>query len=152
VPISQQEPTPWPGVPDGSSSAPLGVEECWRLLGGHASGRLSGRLCFRVDEGMQVLLTPFATRDQHVYFRAAAFGPVARRVLTRPVTLEADDLQTDRPASWSVTVTGVAHAVDDPATLAALWTPVRPVPRELHQDSLWIALTPDDVQGQRFRA
>jgi nitroimidazol reductase NimA-like FMN-containing flavoprotein (pyridoxamine 5'-phosphate oxidase superfamily) len=139
---------PWRGLPDGSSVAPLGADECWRLLGNHTFGRI----CFGVDERVQVVLTAFATRAQHVYFRAAAFGPVARRVLTRPVTLQVDDLQGDQAASWSITVTGVAHPVDDPATLAALWTPVRPAVREHRQDSLWIALTPDDLQGQRFRA
>ena len=48
-------------------------------------------------------------------------------------------------------MTGDVQPVEDAATLASLWTPVRPVQWDAGQSSLWVALTPDDVQGRRVR-
>jgi len=146
--------TPWEAVMPsrGPSERPLfgrlGADECRWLL----SSRSSGRICFSVDDRVQVMLTAYVARTDRIYFRAAAFGRVARRAQTRPVTLQVDDMQSDHQASWSVTVTGTSQRVDDAATLASLWSPVRPVPWEAGQEPLWIALAADDVQGQRLRS
>ncbi|MFB9312774.1 pyridoxamine 5'-phosphate oxidase family protein [Nocardioides plantarum] len=145
--IPRSSPCPWRGLSDGQTLDHLGVEECWRLLGSQSFGRLS----FSVDDRVQVALTPYVARTSRVFLRAAAFGSVARRVVTRPVTLQIDDLSGDHHATWSVTATGTAHHVDDAATLAALWTPVRPAPWGVGQESLWIELLPDEVHGQRIR-
>lgn len=138
---------PWRGLSDGHSLEHLGADECWGLLGRHGFGRV----CFWSDDRVHVAMTPFVARPPRIYFRAVAFGSVARRVLTRPVTLQADDMHHDRQATWAVTATGSAQHVRDASTLASLWTPVRPEPWDVGQGSLWIELTPDDVQGQRLR-
>lgn len=132
----------------GPTLALLEVAESWRLLGGHCVGRI----CFSVDDRIRVLPTTYVTHQDLVYFRAAAFGKLAHQVLARPVTLEVDDQQDGRAATWVVTVTGHARHVEDAATLASLWTPVRPTAWETGQRSLWVALTPDDVQGRRIQA
>ena len=138
---------PLRGLNEGPALEPLGVEECWRLLGTSPTGRI----CFSVDHRVQVLLAAVVVHRDRVHFRASAFGTVARRVLSRPVTLEVDDLQPDQPVTWAVTMTGDVQPVEDAATLASLWTPVRPVQWDAGQSSLWVALTPDDVQGHRVR-
>ena len=138
---------PWRGLSEGQALETLGPKECRSLLESHAFGRL----CFSTDDRVQVALTPYVAREGRIYFRAAAFGTVARRVLTRPVTLHIDDLQGNKQASWSVTAIGAAQHVTDAATLAALWTPIRPAPWGIGQESLWIELTPDAVQGQQLR-
>lgn len=125
----------------------LGADECWRLLG----SRTFGRICLSVEERVHVGLTSYVVQAGRVYFRAAAFGAVARRARSRPVTLEVDDVAGDRLAGWVVTATGLAHHVDDAATLASLWSPVRPVPWESGLEPLWIALAPDVVEGRRLR-
>ena len=73
------------------------------------------------------------------------------RTAGRPVTLEVDDVSGDRQATWSVTVTGDSHPVEDAATLAALWSAVRPQAWESSQEAIWISLSAEDVQGQRVR-
>lgn len=138
---------PWRALNDGQSLEHLGAAECWRLLG----SQRFGRLCFCVDDRVEVVLTPYVARTDRIYFRAATFGPVARRVLTRQVTLQVDDLRGDRQAGWSVTATGTAVHVEDAATLASLWSPVRPAPWGSDQEALWVELAPDDVRGQRLR-
>lgn len=135
------------GLTDGPAFESLTTEECWRLLG----SRSVGRLCFCVDSRVQVVLTAYDSRPQVLYFRAAAFGAVARQVRSRPVTLQLDDQQGNQQADWVVTATGTARLLDDASTLASLWTPVRPAPVAVGQDPLWFALTPDDVRGRRRR-
>jgi nitroimidazol reductase NimA-like FMN-containing flavoprotein (pyridoxamine 5'-phosphate oxidase superfamily) len=139
---------PWRALNDGSAGERPGAAECWRLLGAHSVGRL----CFCVGERVHVVLTAYVVLDEHLYFRAAAFGPLARRVLTRPVTLQVDDLQSDRRATWTVTATGAAQHVDDASTLAALWTPVRPTPQDVGHEPRWISLTPDEIQCRRIHS
>lgn len=125
----------------------LGAAECWQLV----RSRSFGRICFWVDDRVQVVLAAYTVKGERVYFRAAAFGEVARRVRSRAVTLQVDDMTADHQAGWAVTVTGAARLVSDPGTVASLWSPVRPVTWEFGAEPLWISLTPDDVQGQRMR-
>jgi uncharacterized protein len=138
---------PTRGLSDGPAFVRLGADECWQLLASRSFGRIS----FCVDHRVEVVLTAYVIRSDSIFFRAAAFGPVARQAQTRPVTLQIDDMHDDQQATWSVKVTGSAHRVDDAATLASLWTPVRPQSWESGVEPLWIGLTPQDVQGKRGR-
>lgn len=137
---------PTRGLSNGPAFARLGSTESWRLLGSRSFGRVS----FSIDERVHVVQTGYVVVEGTIYFRAAAFGAVARQVESRPVTLQADDMVEDRQAHWSVTFTGRAHRVHDAATLALLWSPLRPHAWETGVDGLWIALVPDDVRGQRL--
>jgi hypothetical protein len=139
---------PWRGLRQSQVLERLGAAECWRVLEAHRFGRL----CFCTDDRVEVAMTPYVAGQGRIHLRAAAFGPLARRVLARPVTLQLDDLQGDQQASWAVTVTGAVHPVEDAATLAALWTPVRPAPWATGREAMWVELVPDDVRGQRSRA
>jgi nitroimidazol reductase NimA-like FMN-containing flavoprotein (pyridoxamine 5'-phosphate oxidase superfamily) len=134
------------GLNDGPAFARLGSAESWRLLATRSFGRVS----FSLEDRVHVVQTSYVVRDGVIYFRAAAFGAVARQTESRPVTLQVDDMLGDHQAHWSVTFSGRAHRVDDAATLALLWSPVRPHAWESGVDGLWIALEPDDVRGQRL--
>lgn len=124
----------------------LEVRECWRRLTTHGLGRV----CFRVDDRVHVVLAPYVVRDGRVYCRAAAFGPVARRAPEQSVTLQVDDVAGD-VATWSVAVTGTARLVTDADTTASLWTPVRRTTREVGHEQLWITVDADEVSGRRIR-
>lgn len=114
--------------------------------------RSEGRVCFSVDGRVQVVPATYAARQDRIFLRVVAFGSVARHVLTGPVTLQVDALLGVGRTSWAVTATGTARHVSDAATLASLWTPVRPASWESGQETLWVALTPDDVQGRGLRS
>lgn len=135
------------GAVAGPSVERLEPDVCWGLL--DATG--FGRLCFAVADVTQIRPTGYLIAERTVYVRSSAFGPVARLVESRPVTLQIDDQQAHQQATWSVTVTGPAHRVHDTVTLAALWRPVRPAACEPGLEMLWIALEPYDVRGQRVR-
>ena len=135
------------GMSDGPAFERLRTAECWRLLADCSFGRI----CFCIDERVEILPSAYTLRPGLVYFRAAAFGPVARQVHSRPVTMQVDDLAADRPATWSVTVTGPSHRVESAATLADLWSPVRPHLWVVGAEPMWIALAAEDVRGQRVR-
>ncbi len=142
---------PVPGLSAGPPVVRLGVEECWRLLG----AATLGRLCVCVDHRVQVVLTSYVVRVGRVYFRAAAFGAVARRARAHQVTLEVDEVRESAAGSlagWTVTVSGSARSLTDTATLAALWSPVRPPAWESGREPLWIELLPAAVEGRRLRA
>ena len=135
------------GLNGGPALEHLSTAGCWTLL----ASRSFGRLCLYADGRVQVSMTAFAVRDDAVYFRATAFGPVARLAPSRPVTLQVDDIVDDQRAGWSVTVTGRAERVTDAATLASLWTPVRPLTWDAGAEPIWMSLTGDDVRGLRVR-
>jgi uncharacterized protein len=132
---------------DGPGVERLGAPECWQLLDTRSFGRIS----FCVKNRVTMVLTSYVVRDTMAYFRAAAFGPVARLAESREVTLQVDDMVGNRPARWSVTVTGSCRRVSDAATLAALWSPVRPTLWDTVTEPIWVELTGNLVLGQRKR-
>lgn len=136
---------PYRSLNEGPAAEQLDTAECWRLLG----TRSHGRICFCVEDHVEVVLTSYVALVDTIYFRATAFGPVARLAESRDVTLQVDDMDGDRPASWSVTVTGPSHRVVEAPTLAALWTPVRPAPWDTAAEPIWMALSDDVVLGRR---
>lgn len=139
---------PTPSLAHGPAFERLGPDESWQLLATHAFGRI----CFCAGDRTQLVLTAYLVQGGTIYFRASAFGAVARQVESRPVTLQVDDMCADSQASWSVTFTGTSHRVVDAATQASLWSPVRPHAWDTGGEGLWIALEPDEIQGQRVRS
>lgn len=136
------------GSAEGPAMETLSTTDCMALLG----SRSFGRVCSCVDDGVvSVALTTYAVRGSALYFRAAAFGQVARRGRTRPVTLQVDDATDDRPPTWSVTVSGPVSRVTDAATLASLWSAPRTQPWEAGQTVQWLTLVTEVVQGRRVR-
>ncbi|GAA0976000.1 hypothetical protein ENKNEFLB_02225 [Nocardioides aquaticus] len=123
----------------------LDADTCRALLG----SRSFGRICLVVDDRVVVVVTTYLLQDTQLRFRAAAFGPAARRASERPVTFQVDDAQGGEPPTWSVTVAGVPQRVQEAAVLASLWSAPRTQPWEAGLTSQWLTLGTDDVQGRR---
>ncbi len=138
---------PTGGLSTGPAVEHLGATACLTLLG----SRSFGRVCSSVDGVVCVDLTTYAVRGSALYFRAAAFGQVARRGRTRPITLQVDDAQDDLAPSWSVTASGTASRVEHAATLASLWSAPRTQPWEAGTTAQWLVLGIESLQGRRVR-
>ncbi len=138
---------PTGGLSAGPAVERLGAADCRVLLG----SRSFGRVCSSVDGVVRVDLTTYALRGSALYFRAAAFGEVARRGRTHPVTLQVDDARDDLPPSWSVTASGAASRVEHAATLASLWSAPRTPPWEAGTSAQWLVLGIELLQGRRVR-
>ncbi len=135
------------GLSTGRTVEVLDRECCLAMLG----SRSFARLCSSGPDGVVVVdLTTYALQGPDLYFRASAFGQVAR-VRGRPVTLQVDDAQDDRPPTWSVTVRGPASRVEDAAILAMLWSAPRSRPWEAGLSAQWLALGLGAVQGRLVR-
>jgi nitroimidazol reductase NimA-like FMN-containing flavoprotein (pyridoxamine 5'-phosphate oxidase superfamily) len=120
--------------------------ECLRLL----SGVPVGRLIFTVNALPVVRPVNFALADGLILVRTAADTTVARKVHDVIVAFEADELDPASSSGWSVTVTGRAALVTDPAAIAryqavplASWAPgVR---------DQFVTITTELVEGLRVR-
>ncbi len=114
----------------------LDVDECWRLVGEHGVGRV----VFRGDTDTQIVPTRYDARSGIAYFRAPAFGELARQVHGRPISLQVDDIDPHTFTGWSVVMSGTALRVDDATTVAALWSRGRPRAWLPGADTRWMAL------------
>lgn len=124
----------------------LGTEECWRLVGRHGVGRVG----FKTGgDHVRIVPTRYDAHSGTAYFRAPTFGELARSIHGRTASLEVDDLDRSTFTGWSVLMTGVARRVEDPATMASLWSLGRPHPWFPGPETQWIALPVDEIRGQR---
>jgi len=105
--------------PDGPGNGlrELGGEECWALL---ASQRF-GRIGFSAHSGRPVILpVNYAVTDHQILIRTGR-GPKLEAARRQDlVAFEVDEIDVDGQVGWSVTLTGRAHWVREPATLARL--------------------------------
>ena len=92
----------------------LDRDECLRLL---ASVPV-GRLIFTMNALPMVRPVNFALVNELVLVRTAADTTVARKIDGAIVAFEADELDAATYSGWSVTVTGRAALVTDPAAVA----------------------------------
>ena len=88
--------------------------ECLRLL----AGVPVGRLIFTINALPVVRPMNFALADELIVLRTATGTTVARKADDMIVAFEADELDAATLSGWSVTVTGRAALVTDPATIA----------------------------------
>lgn len=123
----------------------LDADTCRTLLG----SRCFGRICLVVEDRVVVVLTTYVLQGSDLRFRAATFGPAARRARERPVTFQVDDARDGEPPSWSVTVAGVPQRVQEASVLASLWSAPRSRPWEAGLTSQWLTLGTDGAQGRR---
>lgn len=79
-----------------------------------------GRIIFTLNALPAVRLTNFTVASELIVLRTAAGTTLARRLDGTIVMLEADFLDAATSSGWSVTVTGRAALVTDPATAARL--------------------------------
>jgi hypothetical protein len=105
--------------PDGPGNGlrELGGEECWALL---ASQRF-GRIGFSAHSGRPVILpVNYAVTDHQILIRTGR-GPKLEAARRQDlVAFEVDEIDVEGQVGWSVTLTGRAHWVREPATLARL--------------------------------
>jgi uncharacterized protein len=120
--------------------------ECLRLL----AGVPVGRLILTVNALPIVRLMNFALVDGLIVLRTAAGTTAARKASDTIVAFEADDLDPVTSSGWSVTVTGRAALVADPATIAR-YLAVPLVPWASGERDQFVTITTELVEGLRVR-
>lgn len=138
---------PTSNVSDVRKFTRLRPDECWSLVGSHGIGRL----VFLGDTHTQIVPTTYDALNGTAYFRAPAFGELARRVDGRTASLQVDDIDGDTFTGWSVLMTGTAHRVETAASTASLWSLGRPHAWLPGAQTQWIALPVDTLRGERVR-
>jgi uncharacterized protein len=124
----------------------LGREECLRLLGTVAVGRL----IFTMNALPAVRPMNFALADGLILLRTAADSTVARKVDGDIVVFEADELDAATGSGWSVTVTGRAALISDPEA-AERYRAVPLVPWAPGRRDQFVTITIELTEGLRVR-
>jgi nitroimidazol reductase NimA-like FMN-containing flavoprotein (pyridoxamine 5'-phosphate oxidase superfamily) len=126
----------------------LGTSQCWQLV----ADRGVGRVAFMGDTRLRIVPTRYDAEGHTAYFRALTFGELARGGHDRHMSLQVDDVDHESFTGWSVLMSGMAHRVEDAATIASLWSLGRPHPWVSGPETQWIALVVDTIEGQRVAA
>ena len=132
---------------DGSALEQLSRDECLRLMG----SVYLGRLIYTRRALPAVELVNFALDHGDIIIRTDSGGKLAVATQHSVVGFEADRLDADQQAGWSVTAIGQSQEVTDPAEIGQLqkigltsWTPgVR---------EHFIRISPEILNGRRLRA
>lgn len=72
------------------------------------------------DGVAHVVPVNYAMLDDTIVFRCGAGTKLAAAAVGGPMSFEVDSIDETEGTGWSVLVSGAAHVVDDPATLAAV--------------------------------
>lgn len=139
---------PTGGAGESASLRRVGPDACRELL----ASRSFGRVCFNFEDRVVVVMTTYVMRGSLLHFRAAAFGPVVRRVGARSITVQVDDGDQDRQATWSVSVFGTPIRVTEAATLVSLWSEPRPQIWEAGMAPQWLTLGTGDLEGRQVNS
>jgi nitroimidazol reductase NimA-like FMN-containing flavoprotein (pyridoxamine 5'-phosphate oxidase superfamily) len=109
-----------------------------------------GRLIFTINALPVVRPVNFALADGLILLRTAADTTVARKVDNAIVAFEADELDPATSSGWSVTVTGRAAVIADPATIARYQkVPLEPWAPGVRDQ--FVTVTTELVEGLRVR-
>ncbi len=132
---------------DGSALKQLTRDECLVLM---ASVPL-GRIIYTRQAMPAVELVNFALDDGDIIVRTDRTGKLAAATREAVVAFEADSVDTDRHAGWSVTAIGQSHEVTDPDEIARLermgltsWAP--------GERDHFIRISPGILNGRRLSA
>jgi uncharacterized protein len=109
-----------------------------------------GRLIFTVNALPAVRPMNFVLSGGLVLLRTAADSTVAHRVHGSVVAFEADDLDPETCSGWSVTVTGRAALVTDPAMIAR-YQAVPLMPWVPGARDTFVTITTELAEGRRVR-
>ena len=101
---------------DGLGLRRLPREECLRLL----DSVPVGRIIYTRQALPAVDLVNFVLHEGDIVFRTDAAGKLGAAVRGAVVAFEADSLNFERHAGWSVTVVGQCRAVTDPGEIERL--------------------------------
>jgi uncharacterized protein len=129
---------------DGPLLRQLSRADCIRLMGSVSVGRI----VYTRQALPAVELVNFALVDGDIVIRTVAEGKLATATRGAVVAFEADSVDLDRRAGWSVTVVGQARAVTDEAEIRSLKQAVPPSWVTREQDH-FIRLSPSIVNGRR---
>jgi hypothetical protein len=101
---------------DSSTLEQLPRDECMRLMGSVAVGRI----VYTRQALPAVELVNFALVDGDIVIRTSAEGKLAAATRRAVVAFEADTVDIDGDADWSVTIVGQARAVSDAEEIGRL--------------------------------
>jgi len=110
---SQAEPSAMRGADSGDYLDALNRDDCIRLLGLHAVGRIGAT----VRALPAVFPVNYVVRDDEILFRTRSGGELDAATRDTVVALEVDDLDTFAHEGWSVLVVGYCRVVSDPTEL-----------------------------------
>jgi uncharacterized protein len=132
---------------DGSALEQLSRDECLRLM----ASVTVGRIIYTRRALPAVELVNFALDHGDIIIRTDSGGKLAAATQHSVVGFEADRLDADQQAGWSVTAIGQSQEVTDPAEIGQLqkigltsWT--------LGVREHFIRISPEILNGRRLRA
>jgi hypothetical protein len=129
---------------DGPALEQLSRDECMLLMGSVTVGRI----VYTRQALPAVELVNFAIVDGDIVIRTRAEGKLAAATRGAVVAFEADSVEPDRHAGWSVAIVGQARAVTDGTEIRGLERVAPPswVPGE---GDHFIRISPAIVNGRR---
>jgi nitroimidazol reductase NimA-like FMN-containing flavoprotein (pyridoxamine 5'-phosphate oxidase superfamily) len=122
-------------------------EECERLLGGHALGRLG----LVVDGQPFILPVNYAHAGQgEIVFRTAS-GTLLTEASLRRVAFEVDAIDAEAHDGWSVLVTGFCRDITDAIDADSVALRAMPLVTWAAGDrDVWFKIVPAQVSGRRI--
>ncbi|MFE6887379.1 helix-turn-helix domain-containing protein [Streptomyces sp. NPDC057694] len=139
-----------PGTADAARSPEfleLSEQECRALLSTHGVGRVAVQL----PHGPVVLPVNYTmTSDGSVAFRTRP-GSSLSGASGQEIAFEVDRVDDALSEGWSVLVVGVACAITDPDTAAALAEQAHSEPWAGGERTQWLLVTPRRISGRRIR-
>lgn len=129
------------------STETLATDECWRLFGTQAKGRICGVIGGRLE----LFPVNVAALDGKAYLRTAPGTLLSTMVSSPEVLLEVDGVvETDGVAkAWSVVLRGDAEVVSG-LDLSATLEDIGPKPWQDGVKDDFVQITPTEVTGRRF--
>ncbi|WP_051552015.1 pyridoxamine 5'-phosphate oxidase family protein [Nocardioides sp. URHA0020] len=121
-------------------------DECERLLGSHAVGRVA----WNGAASPHVLPVNFAVVDDEIWFRTTAHSSLSKEIDDLPVTFQVDDVDEFTRSGWSVLVRGTAHVVYDATRVPRTWPGLETWPAGAH--ALHVVIEPTAITGRRLLA
>jgi len=130
---------------NGTTLEHLSREECLLLVGQVPVGRI----VYTRQALPAVELVNFAVDDGDIVIRTSAEGKLAAATRGAVVAFEADTVDIDGHAGWSVTIVGYSHAVTDGEDIRRL-EQVGLVPWAPGKRDHFIRISPSIVNGRRL--
>jgi len=128
-----------------AESVELSAQECTTLIAGGGIGRV----VFCNERGPQIYPVSFIVHGDDIIFRTSSYTTLGTSMHGQPVAFEVDELDLERRLGWSVIVTGVAQALDDPDDVARLSHCEGLEPWAGGARRLYVRIAPRGITGRR---
>lgn len=123
----------------------LSAEESMELM----ATQTFGRLVVRRKDDMDLFPVNYVIHEGNVYFRSAEGSKLFTVALNDDVLFEADLVEKDEDAAWSVIIKGNAEVLKSRAEIAAAdELPLKPWLPTLKYN--YVRIVPNNVSGRRF--